>query len=212
MPGPGRPEPVGPSELAPGQRASDRERQAVIDHLRAATGEGRLSLDEFTERVGLVVQARTSGDLVPVTADLPAVDQSTGSDGSEVVPLGDRSTRTRRRRLVSVFGRARHAGVWEAEPAMTVVALFGHSHVDLTACRLPSGVDSIELRTIGVCAGVEVVVPPGAVVGATGFSLFGARQLRHDGLLAEATPCLRVRVSSYGLFGGLLVRSPRRVP
>jgi hypothetical protein len=95
---------------------------------------------------------------------------------------------------------------------MTIVAICGHSLVDLTACRLAPGVDSVDVRTIGVCAGVELVVPAGAVVDAGGFTLFGGRQLRHEDPVEQPTPALRVRVRSYGLFGGLLVRSSRRVP
>jgi hypothetical protein len=54
-------------------RASDDDRQQVVDRLRAALEEGRLRLEEFTERVGLAYQAVTYGDLAQLHADLPAV-------------------------------------------------------------------------------------------------------------------------------------------
>jgi hypothetical protein len=94
---------------------------------------------------------------------------------------------------------------------MTVVAVFGHSHIDLAACRLPPGVSAVELRTFGVFAGIEVVVPPGALVDIGGFTVFGGRQLRHSPVGRTATG-LRVTVRSYGAFGGVLVRSARQVP
>lgn len=53
-------------------RASDADRQQVVDKLRAALEEGRLRLEEFTERVGQAYQAVTYGDLAKVHADLPA--------------------------------------------------------------------------------------------------------------------------------------------
>jgi Domain of unknown function (DUF1707) len=53
-------------------RASDDDRQHVVDRLRAALEDGRLKLDEFTERVGLAFQAVTYGDLAKLHADLPA--------------------------------------------------------------------------------------------------------------------------------------------
>jgi hypothetical protein len=54
-------------------RASDRDRQEVVDRLRGAMQDGRLQMDEFTDRVGLAYQALTYGDLVPLCADLPTV-------------------------------------------------------------------------------------------------------------------------------------------
>jgi hypothetical protein len=53
-------------------RASDDDRQRVIDALQRHTAAGRLTLDEFTDRVGDVYSARTLGDLAAVTHDLPA--------------------------------------------------------------------------------------------------------------------------------------------
>jgi hypothetical protein len=53
-------------------RASDNDRQQVVDRLRAALEDGRLKLEEFTERVGLAYQAVTYGDLAKLHADLPA--------------------------------------------------------------------------------------------------------------------------------------------
>jgi len=53
-------------------RASDRDRQQVVDRLRGGLEEGRLSMDEFTDRTGLAFRAVTYGDLAPLCADLPA--------------------------------------------------------------------------------------------------------------------------------------------
>jgi hypothetical protein len=53
-------------------RASDEDRQRVVDLLQRHTAAGRLTLDEFTERVGDVYSARTLGDLATLTRDLPA--------------------------------------------------------------------------------------------------------------------------------------------
>jgi hypothetical protein len=52
-------------------RASDDDRQQVVHRLQAALEEGRLKLDEFTDRVGLAYQAVTYGELAKVHADLP---------------------------------------------------------------------------------------------------------------------------------------------
>jgi hypothetical protein len=53
-------------------RASDADRDAVVDRLRAAAGEGRLEADELEQRVDGALRARTYGDLADLIADLPA--------------------------------------------------------------------------------------------------------------------------------------------
>lgn len=53
-------------------RASDHDRQEVVDQLRGALADGRLKMDEFEDRMGLAYQAVTYGDLTPLYADLPA--------------------------------------------------------------------------------------------------------------------------------------------
>jgi len=58
-------------------RASDHDRQEVVDRLRGALEDGRLKMDEFGDRVGLAYQAVTCGDLAPLYADLPAVGSKT---------------------------------------------------------------------------------------------------------------------------------------
>ena len=53
-------------------RASDHDRQEVVDRLRDAVGDGRLKMDEYVERMELAYQAVTHGDLAPLHADLAA--------------------------------------------------------------------------------------------------------------------------------------------
>jgi Domain of unknown function (DUF1707) len=53
-------------------RASDHDRQQVVDLLRGAVADGRLRMDEYVDRMELAYQAVTYGDLVPLHADLPA--------------------------------------------------------------------------------------------------------------------------------------------
>ena len=53
-------------------RASDRDRQQVVDRLRSALEDGRLTMDEYVDRMEAAYQAATYGGLVPLCADLPA--------------------------------------------------------------------------------------------------------------------------------------------
>jgi hypothetical protein len=52
-------------------RASDRDRQQVVDRLRSALEDGRLTMDEYVDRMEVAYQAATYGDLAPLCADLP---------------------------------------------------------------------------------------------------------------------------------------------
>lgn len=53
-------------------RASDRERDSVVDVLRDAFTDGRLTLEEFEERTAAAYAARTWTQLRELTSDLPA--------------------------------------------------------------------------------------------------------------------------------------------
>jgi Domain of unknown function (DUF1707)/2TM domain len=52
-------------------RASDAERELVVEELRAHAGDGRLDLEELEERTSAALAAKTVGDLRAVKADLP---------------------------------------------------------------------------------------------------------------------------------------------
>jgi len=62
--------------------ASDAERERSIALLRDALGEGRLTLEEFSERVGLVHAARTDQELATLARDLP------GNTAASLPPAG----------------------------------------------------------------------------------------------------------------------------
>lgn len=52
-------------------RASNTEREATVERLQHAVGEGRITLAEFEERAKAAYEATTRGDLDALTADLP---------------------------------------------------------------------------------------------------------------------------------------------
>ncbi|MFD1324477.1 DUF1707 SHOCT-like domain-containing protein [Micromonospora sonneratiae] len=61
-------------------RASDDDRQRAIADLQRHTEVGRLSLDEFSDRVGAVYSARTLAELAAVSRDLPTTPAPVGAD------------------------------------------------------------------------------------------------------------------------------------
>lgn len=78
-------------------RASDADRQRVIDVLQQHTAAGRLTLDEFSDRVGSVYAARTLDDLRKATVDLPALESR-----ASAVEVPDANSR----HLILAFGVA----------------------------------------------------------------------------------------------------------
>ena len=60
-----------PPPHAPAIRASDQDREAVVQRLQAAFAEGRLDDEEFDERTRAALTARTSANLAPLLDDLP---------------------------------------------------------------------------------------------------------------------------------------------
>jgi hypothetical protein len=70
----------------PRLRASDADRDRVAAMLREHHAAGRLTGDEFTERLAAAFSAKTLGDLDELMADLPAID---------LYRLPDRSVRPR---------------------------------------------------------------------------------------------------------------------
>ena len=54
-------------------RASHADREQVVDTLKDAFVQGRLTKDEFDSRVGHALAARTYADLATLNADLPAM-------------------------------------------------------------------------------------------------------------------------------------------
>jgi hypothetical protein len=79
-------------------RASDADREGVSARLRDAHAEGRLSMEEFGERLDATYAARTLGELATVTRDLPTA-PGTGSPA----PIS---------RLPGRWGR--HRGAWRS--------------------------------------------------------------------------------------------------
>lgn len=62
---------MGAHQNAPGLRAADTDREAVADLLGAGLASGRLDLAEFGDRLDRAFAARTVGELVELSADLP---------------------------------------------------------------------------------------------------------------------------------------------
>ena len=129
-------------------RASDKERESVVDVLRDAYTDGRLTLDEFEERMSAAYAAKTWTDLRQLTGDLP-VEPLLGADLNRRPQPGlpqptSPAALPQRRRYDRPFGRllpvvfvwiliAAAAGSPDTAAALTVV------FICLLACRIGYG-------------------------------------------------------------------------
>jgi hypothetical protein len=70
----------------PGMRAGDSDRERVVEQLREHHAAGRLTMDEFEERMRQAYDAKTFGELAPLTRDLPI-------DLARIAPSADAASR-----------------------------------------------------------------------------------------------------------------------
>ncbi len=195
-----------------GTRIGDAERQQVIDVLSKATGEGRLTLDEFADRAGEVYAARTRDELERVVADLPtAVRRPTEpARGAQATPATPRSGAPEstagggrpggRRRFVAIMGGSRPRGRWRASERITAFAFWGGVTLDLRQALIES--PTLDITAWAIMGGVTVIVPEGIPVELDGFVLMGgASDHTRPGRPIEGAPAVRVRAR--GLWGGV---------
>ncbi|HET9126648.1 MAG TPA: DUF1707 domain-containing protein [Propionibacteriaceae bacterium] len=71
-------------------RASDHDRQLVADLITAAYADGRITRDELDERLEAVWNARTFGELTPITSDLVSQGPRVQYATTAAAPSGDR--------------------------------------------------------------------------------------------------------------------------
>jgi hypothetical protein len=171
---------------------SDTERDVVVARLRSACADGRLTLDEFSDRVGGVYQARTGAELERLTGDLPALPEPV--DAAPAV----RPTRW----VVGVLSGARRSGPWRPDDPTRVVAVLGSCQLDLTRVDLAPLTHIVATAILG---GIEVLVPEGVGVDFGGFAFLGGRDDRTKPHRRPDAPV--VRVDGRAILGGITVRT-----
>jgi hypothetical protein len=175
----------------PELRVSDDDREATVAHLRAAGGEGRLTLEELAERVELADAARTRRDLDALTDDLPYT--------APAVERKDRGW------IVAIMGGAERKGRWRPARHTIVVTVMGGAELDLREAELADGV---HITAVTVMGGIGIAVPEGVSVEMGGFAFMGTNGGPRDRVppLPDA-PTVSVR--AFSLMGGVGVERKR---
>jgi Domain of unknown function (DUF1707) len=143
-------------------RASDRERDAVVQRVQQAFAEGRLDDAEFDERMRAALTARTHADLDVLLADLPA---ETTAPGPVPATAGRRPGRV----AIALKSSVRRGGRWRVPERYTTIVYKGSGWLDLRAAELNGPVTT--LVAVAYKSQVTILVPPSVRVEMTGFGV-----------------------------------------
>ncbi|MEU0588052.1 DUF1707 domain-containing protein [Streptomyces sp. NPDC006132] len=179
---------------SPEVRASHADRDRIVDVLRVAAGDGRLTMEELDERVEAALSARTVGELAVLTADLPEAVTQGAVEADEVVRIEQEGSSTRR------------GDAWVVPRRLEVRSAWGEVTLDFTDAVITQDTLHIDLDMRG--GALKLLTRPGVVVDTdalvTNYSKIKARPA------AEAPVALRVRITGEISFGQVVVRPPRR--
>ncbi|MEV0623588.1 DUF1707 domain-containing protein [Nonomuraea sp. NPDC050404] len=171
-------------------RASDADRDRVAAVLSEALATGRLTSVEHADRLDLVYTAKTVGELVPLTRDLPEVSAS----GASGLPAA-----MERQVIGSTFSKVVRKGRWVASRHTRLSAAFGALIIDLSDAVLPGR--EITVETSAWFSKLIVRVPDNARVIDEGAAIFGKRNVtagsEGDGPL--------IRLTGYAKFSKVIV-------
>ena len=147
---------------SPAVRASDRDRDAVVQRVQEAFAEGRLDDTEFDERMRAALTARTLAELDVLLADLPATRPAAG-------PAPAIARRGPGRFAIALKSSVQRAGRWRVPERYTTVVYKGDGWLDLRAAELSGPVTTFV--TVAYKSRVTILVPPGVRVEMTGFGV-----------------------------------------
>ncbi|MGI8800272.1 MAG: LiaF domain-containing protein [Pseudonocardia sp.] len=143
--------------------------------------------------------AKTLGELVPITSDLPVSGAVTGPLRASGDGSGSPST-------IAVFGGTERTGEWQIPAVHRVRAVFGGIRLDLRQVRLSAPVTTIQI--IAVMGGVEITVPEGVTVEIEGNAVMGGFERRAAGHGPPGAPV--IRITGHAVMGGVDVKRGTR--
>jgi len=190
----------------PELRISDTDRDRTAEVLREAHAHGRITVDELDERLTSVYSAKTYADLVPITRDLPAVQDAAVSPGNA------RSSRIggtpRFRMSLAILGGASRDGAWVVPPEYKAIATLGGIKLDMSDSTFAES--ETVIRAYAVLGGMEITVPADAEVDVGAVGIMGGVDHGAEGPGAPGGP--RIRIVGVAVMGGIEVKRgrPRR--
>ncbi|WP_306322335.1 MULTISPECIES: DUF1707 domain-containing protein [unclassified Streptomyces] len=198
-----------PSAASPELRASDADRELAAGRLRDALAEGRLDMEEFNERLDAVYQARTYGELAPLTKDLPVGAGGAAAATSlvkEPLPEGavDWGSRIRGEATstwgVGIMSGFQRKGRWTAPRRFNCFAFWGGGEIDLREADFEA--PEIVINCVALMGGMNVIVPPGVEVVVRGIGIMGGFDHSEEGVPGDVG-APRVVITGFAFWGGV---------
>jgi len=188
-------------------RASDTDRDQVVDVLREALMSGRLSQDEHAERLEQTLQAKTLGELEPITSDLvvpgatplPASAAQASASNSPVPIEEPADPQDSFATMLAIFGGGERKGRWRVKRRTNAVAVFGGHDLDMTDAVFEGR--EVTIWAFAVFGGIDITVPEGVTVRNEGVGIFGGFAARGSDDPHPDAPV--VVVKGLALFGGV---------
>jgi hypothetical protein len=185
-------------------RVSDADRHKVAEILRDAAAEGRIDIEELDERLESTYAAKTYGDLVPITSDLP-VPRAAGSPAPRPQPAQPSVPAARYDSSIAVLGGVSRRGLWEVGPTHTAFAMMAGIDLDLREARFTSRETVINANAFW--AGIDIIVNEHTHVIVEGVGIMGAFDQARDKVEPNVGPdSPTVRVKGIALMSGVTVQ------
>jgi hypothetical protein len=187
-------------------RASDTDRDQVVDVLRDALMTGRLTQDEHSERLEQTLQARTLGELEPITQDLAVPGQpfqpvaSAPQPSNSPVPIEEPANPADSfESLVGIFGGGERKGRWRVRRRTNAICVFGGYDLDMTDAVFEGR--EVTIWAFAMFGGIDITVPDSVEVRNEGVGIFGGFGARGGDSPDPNAPV--VVVKGIALFGGV---------
>ncbi|QWZ08425.1 DUF1707 domain-containing protein [Nocardioides panacis] len=154
-------------------RISDADRHQVAEVLRQAAGDGRIDLAELDERLEATYAAKTYGELVPITVDLPTHHRPVPATRPSATPAWSpgATTGVRYSGSVAVMSETKRVGAWVVEDDHTAFALMGSVVLDLRQAQFEQR--EVTIYAHAVMGEVRIVVDAGTTVVVEGTAVMG---------------------------------------
>lgn len=183
-------------------RASDHDRNHVVEMLAEALGVGRITFPEYEERTQLAVQARTFADLDRLVADLPSVQAPTAAPAYRAPSSAPAGVPRMGETKWAVMSETKVRGPVAVGPEHTATAFWGGVTLDLREATFLVG--DVTLNAYAVMGGITIVLPRGANVHVEGVGVMGAFEHKHPQAGDPTGP--RITVKGFAFWGGVEVR------
>ena len=177
-------------------RASHEDRDRVVEELRMAAGDGRLTAEELDHRLEVALTARTYGELTALTKDLPAGSGlATTAEPKDLIRIDTHS------------GSARRDGHWVVPKRMEIRATSGSVRLDFTEAVITQPVLRIDVEVTS--GSLTLITKPGIVVDADDVSIRSGRVKVPPPEGPEVPALLSIHVAGEVGSGTITARAPR---